>query len=68
MPSLQNSGVHNLSFPVMDVRGRAVGAMTLPFLLRTDVVSTLDAARDILRAAAAELSARLGHTVAADSP
>jgi DNA-binding IclR family transcriptional regulator len=61
MPSLQISGVHNLSFPVMEVRGHAVAAMTMPFLRRTDVSSSLDAARDILRTTAAELSAALGY-------
>ena len=61
MPSLQISGVHNFSFPVMDVNGRALAAMTLPFLVRTDLPSTtMSDARNILRAAATELSARLG--------
>jgi DNA-binding IclR family transcriptional regulator len=62
MPSLQISGVHNLSFPVMEVRGHAIAAMTMPFLRRTDVTSSLDAARDVLRTTAAELSAALGYT------
>lgn len=61
MPSLQISGIHNLSFPVMDVRGHAVAAMTMPFLRRTDMPSSLDAARESLRAAAAELSQALGY-------
>jgi DNA-binding IclR family transcriptional regulator len=60
MPSLQISGVHNLSFPVFDVSGHAVAAMTMPFLRRTDVPSNLDAAREILRTAAGELSSALG--------
>jgi len=66
MPSLQISGVHNLSFPIFDVEGRAVAAMTIAFLIRTDVTSSMDDARGILREAAAELSAHLGH-VAADA-
>ncbi len=64
MPSLQISGVHNFSFPVMDVEGRAVAAMTVPFLVRTDLSSSMDDARSILRGAADELSAHLGHTAA----
>jgi DNA-binding IclR family transcriptional regulator len=68
MPSLQITGVHNLSFPVMDVRGPAVAAMTMPFLRRTDVSSSLDEARDILRAAAAELSGALGYMTPVDAP
>lgn len=68
MPSLQISGVHNFSFPVMDVEGRAVAAMTMPFLLRTDLSSSMDDARSSLREAAEELSAHLGHgTAAADA-
>jgi len=63
MPSLQISGVHNFSFPVFDVEGRAVAAMTMPFLLRTDLSSSMDDARVILRTGAAELSALLGHAV-----
>ncbi|MBL8581627.1 MAG: IclR family transcriptional regulator [Rhizobiaceae bacterium] len=61
MPSLQISGVHNLSFPVFDASGHATAAMTLPFLLRTDVPSTIDEARAALGGAAAELSRALGH-------
>lgn len=66
MPSFQIAGVHNISFPVLDAGGRAVAAMTTPFLQRTDIPSDLASARDAIRAAATELSARLGH--AADEP
>jgi DNA-binding IclR family transcriptional regulator len=62
MPSLQISGVHNFSFPVFGVDGRAVAAMTMPFLLRSDLPSTsMDDARVILREAADELSSHLGY-------
>lgn len=61
MPSLQISGVHNLSFPVFDASGHATAAMTLPFLLRTDVPSTIDEARNALGGAAQELSRALGY-------
>ncbi len=61
MPSLQISGVYNFSFPVFDVEGRAVAAMTMPFLLRTDLSSGMDDARSVLRDAAAELSTHMGH-------
>jgi DNA-binding IclR family transcriptional regulator len=65
MPSLQISGVHNFSFPVLDTHGHAVAAMTMPFLLRTDLSSNLDDARAILRDAAAELSRDLGYAAKA---
>ena len=67
MPSLQISGVVNLSFPVFDASGNAAAAMTLPFLLRTDVPSTIEAARLALREAAASLSRALGGGDAAES-
>jgi DNA-binding IclR family transcriptional regulator len=62
MPSLQIAGVHNFSFPVLGVTGNAVAAMTMPFLVRSDLVSNLDDARDVLREAAAELSRHLGYS------
>ena len=61
MPSLQIAGIHNFSFPVLDVTGKAVAAMTMPFLVRTDIHSNLDDARNILRDAALELSRHLGY-------
>ena len=66
MPSLQISGVHNFSFPVMDTHGHAVAAMTMPFLLRSDLASGLDDARKILREAAAELSRSIGYSPESD--
>lgn len=62
MPSLQIAGVHNLSYPVFDTSGHAIAAMTLPFLVRTDVSSTIDDARAALSGAAAELSRALGYS------
>jgi DNA-binding IclR family transcriptional regulator len=61
MPSLQIAGIHNFCFPVMDVSGKAVATMTMPFLFRTDLVSRMDEARDALGLAAAELSRLLGY-------
>ena len=61
MPSLQIAGIHNFSFPVLHVSGKAVAAMTMPFLVRTDIPSNLDEARNILRNAAMELSRCLGY-------
>ena len=66
MPSFQIAGVHNVSFPILDVGGRAVAAMTMPFLRRSDITSDLGTARDVLREGAANLSRLLGHPT--DSP
>jgi len=41
---------------VFDTSGHAIAAMTLPFLVRTDLPSTIDDARTLLRRAAAKLS------------
>jgi hypothetical protein len=41
--------------------GSAVAAMTIPFLVRTDVSSNLNQARKALADAANELSRLLGH-------
>ena len=49
-------GLPYLSFPVFDTSGHAIAAMTLPFLVRTDLPSTIDDARTLLRRAAAKLS------------
>jgi DNA-binding IclR family transcriptional regulator len=68
MPSLQILGVHNLSYPVFDASGHAIAAMTLPFLVRTDVASTIEDARGALKAAAAELSRALGNGNQAAGP
>ncbi len=66
MPSFQIAGVHNVSFPILDVGGRAIAAMTMPFLRRSDITSDLGTARDVLREGAANLSRLLGHPT--DSP
>jgi len=41
---------------VFDTSGDAITAMTLPFLVRTDLPSTINDARTLLRRAAAKLS------------
>ncbi len=61
MDSTRIRGVHDLSFPVLDPRGCAVAAMTMPFIERIDVEDVLLAeARDALAETARSLSAALG--------
>jgi DNA-binding IclR family transcriptional regulator len=61
MESTRIRGVHDLSFPVLDPRGCAVAAMTMPFIERLDVQDvSLAAAREALCKAARRLSASLG--------
>lgn len=60
--SFQIRGVRDISFPLLDVRGHAAAALTIPFLERIDGNGprTPEAVRDRLAHAAARLSALLG--------
>jgi DNA-binding IclR family transcriptional regulator len=61
MESTRIRGVHDLSFPVLDPRGCAVAAMTMPFIERLDVEDvSIAAAREALGLAAQSLSAAIG--------
>jgi DNA-binding IclR family transcriptional regulator len=61
MESTRIRGVHDLSFPVLDPRGCAVAALTMPFIERLDVEDvSLGAARAALHEAAEKLSEALG--------
>lgn len=65
--SFQIRGVRDISFPLLDVRGHAVAALTIPFLERLggNGPKTPEAVRDHLGRAAARLSALLGARAAA---
>lgn len=54
-------GVIDLSYPVFDGRGEVVAALTIPYLSTRRRPRGVAAARDLLAAAAARLSAQLGH-------
>lgn len=59
--SEQVEGVRNISFPVLDFRGRAIAALAVPFLRRIDKSGpTLETTRTLLRDTAAKLSAAIG--------
>ena len=61
MESTRIRGVHDLSYPVLDGRGSAVAAMTMPYIERLDLADvSLDGARIALEKAASELSIALG--------
>lgn len=61
MESTRIRGVHDLSFPVLDARGTAVAALTMPYIERLDLADvSLDAAREALATSASELSTALG--------
>lgn len=62
MDSTRTRGVRDLSFPVLDHRGSAVAAMTVPFIERIDVPdeSSIERTRQALVSAATRLTASLG--------
>jgi len=56
-------GVVNISFPVLDDRGLAVGALTIPFLQYTEPPKGRDAVIESLRKAALQITAAIGGRV-----
>jgi hypothetical protein len=66
MDSTRIRGVHDLSFPVLDPRGNAVAAMTMPYIERIDVedVAVADA-RGALGETAQALSGALSGVLGA---
>jgi DNA-binding IclR family transcriptional regulator len=61
MPSLQSAGVHNLSAPVLGADGRAIAALTCPWLARADGAGPgIDRTLEMLIETAAAISALAG--------
>lgn len=58
--SYQVSGITNISFPVLDARGRAVAAITVPYIRRLQGEVGIPEIEKHLAAAAREISAGLG--------
>ena len=58
--SYQVRGVVNISFPVFDDRGSAMGALTVPFIQRNDGSATLAEVIARLRDAASEITTAIG--------
>lgn len=58
--SYEMRGVINISYPVLDERGNAVAALTIPFLERLENPTTPKAARLALREASLKLSEAIG--------
>lgn len=61
-PSLTIEGVVNLSAPVFDFSGKAVGAVTIPFIRRLSgtSIASVEESRDALLAMCNEISRKLG--------
>ncbi|MFL1461622.1 IclR family transcriptional regulator [Roseococcus sp. DSY-14] len=67
MPSKQFSGLVAISCPVFDLRGRAIAALTVPYVKRLDEPDSVsdEEVRATLAEAAAALTARVGGSVPA---
>ena len=65
--SYQVKGVVNLSFPILDSRGSALGALTTPYIQRKGSAATQASVVDRLRQAAREITAAIGGRTASSS-
>jgi DNA-binding IclR family transcriptional regulator len=61
--SYEVDGVTNISFPILDRRGNAIAALTVPFLQRIGDQTTTETVRGVLRRATQLLSQALDNTV-----
>ena len=59
-PSYLVQGITNCSFPILDVHGRAIAALTVPYVERLDKSSTLENMRNELRSAANKITHAVG--------
>ena len=53
-------GIINISFPILDDRGSAVGALTVPYIQHSDTSLPAAAVTDLLRRATLEISKAIG--------
>lgn len=53
-------GIMNISFPIVDDRGAALAALTMPYIQHTESVMAVPAVTEELRRAAAEITAAIG--------
>lgn len=63
--SYEVDGVINISFPVLDDRGHAIAALTVPFLQRIGDKTTPATVREVLHKASVSLSEAMGGVTAA---
>lgn len=59
-PSYLVKGVVNISFPILDERGSAIGALTVPYIQYNEQSHTVDQVIRALRSASAEITAAIG--------
>jgi DNA-binding IclR family transcriptional regulator len=59
-PSYKVRGVTNISYPIFDERGSAIGALTVPYIQHIDASANAAEVSTSLKKAAAEISAAIG--------
>ena len=59
-PSYKVRGVTNISYPIFDERGSAIGALTVPYIQHIDASASAAEVNTSLKKAAAEISAAIG--------
>jgi DNA-binding IclR family transcriptional regulator len=59
-PSYKVRGVTNISYPIFDERGSAIGALTVPYIQHIDASASAAEVSASLKKAAAEISAAIG--------
>ncbi len=59
-PSYKVRGVTNISYPIFDERGSAIGALTVPYIQHIDASASAAEVSTSLKKAAAEISAAIG--------
>ncbi len=59
-PSYKVRGVTNISYPIFDGRGSAIGALTVPFIQHVDSIANVSEVSASLKKASREISAAIG--------
>jgi DNA-binding IclR family transcriptional regulator len=59
-PSYKVRGVTNISYPIFDGRGSAIGALTVPFIQHMESVANVSAVSASLKKASREITAAIG--------
>lgn len=59
-PSYQVRGVTNISYPIFDGRGAAIGALAVPYIHHLDAVASASEVSVILKKASQEITASIG--------
>jgi DNA-binding IclR family transcriptional regulator len=59
-PSYKVRGITNISYPIFDARGSAIGALTVPYIQHIDAISNATQVSASLKKASKEITAAIG--------